>query len=276
MLLILLFFSTSSVAQILSMQVSDTKAPADSLSQAQEKEFMREASKLHPGGWNFDLMGVDLKSKGSKSHSSSSKSPYLTFFGGWGFGLTEGLGMPSGSNVNMGRSFNFCILDAVALRFKPWRTGTFSVGAGLDLRNYRITNGQRFLKGLDSHVTIEDFPEGSIPESSKLHILSSTFSLKYSQNLGKGFRLSVGPEIALSRARNSKRTITNIYDTPLGHQKERFRDIRTNKVGFDVVGAITYKNWLGFYAKYSPSDVLADGYGPKFQTLTTGVLLMGW
>ena len=237
-------------------------------------------SGIYPGGWNFDIIGIEMGAPTATKHRgkwSCKPAPSgFAFFSGWGFGFTGAPGAPKGLDGNMGRSFNFCIEDLIAYRFRVWSKGSLSVGMGIDLKNYRMTGTQRFLLDPSTQViSYGPYPEGSIPGTSKIRTFSTTYNLKYVQQLGRGFRLAVGPEISLVRKPGKKHELYTTYTDAQGEAKERFRNIRTNRVGLNLVGVVNYKNCLGLYVKYSPTDVLDSGFGPHFQTLTTGIMIMG-
>ncbi len=245
-------------------------------------DFVNESSKSHPGGWNFDIIGMNIHAGRKEEtkclrdwHVSLGISP-ITIGSGWGFGFTNALNAPAGMDVSMGRSFNFCLEDAIAFRVRPWRTGYLSAGIGLDLRNYKMTGDQRFVEDPDTRqITLESYPAGCVPGYSKVHTGAATFNLKYIQNLGRGFHLALGPELSVVTKRGKNHRISTVYTDADGEQKEKFRGIRTNKVGFNLVGVLSYKNLFGVYAKYSPSDVLQPNFGPQFQSLSVGLMLFG-
>ena len=257
-------FVTPAKAQF---EMKFTSVKSDSL------DFVNESSKYHPGGWNFDIIGMNIKTKKS---SSSVFAPHIVLLGGWGFGFTNALNAPSGMDVNMGRSFNFCIEDVFAIRMHPWKTGTLSLGAGIDVRNYRMTGSQRFLEDITTkQISITDYPAGAIPNYSKIRTTDATFNLKYIQNLGRGFRLAFGPELSVIGHRGGQHKIVTQYEDATGEQKEKFKNIKTNKVGVNLVGVLNYKNLVGIYAKYSPSNVLNPAFGPEFQSLSVGMMFFG-
>lgn len=254
-----------SYAQELTIKFNNEKS--DSL------EFVEQSSQNHPGGWNFDIIGVNVQ---TKKKTFSRLLPTITLLSGFGFGFTNALNAPAVMDVNMGRSFNFCIEDAIAVRMHPWKTGCLSLGIGVDLRNYRMTGNQRFVEdGTTKQITVENYPEETVPNFSKIHTRAATFNLKYIQDLGRGFRLAFGPELSVVNGRSGKHKIVTKYDNAQGEQKEKFKDIKTNKVGFNLVGVLNYKSIVGVYAKYSPSNVLNPAFGPEFNTFSTGIMLMG-
>lgn len=236
-------------------------------------EFARQSSLNHPGGWNFDIIGMNVTAK--KIHAKNS-STSLILLDGWGFGFTNALNGPAGMDINMSRSFNFCIEDIIAMRLHPWRSGTFSLGVGADVRNYRMTGNQRFIEDVATkQISIGDYPTGAVPDYSKIRTSAATFNLKYIQNLGRGFRLAFGPELSVIGHRSKQHRMVSQYEDATGEHKEKFKNIKTNKVGFNLVGAINYKNLVGIYAKYSPTSVLNPSFGPEFQTLSVGMMFFG-
>ncbi|GEM_PF-3376568 len=268
----ILFTSKASAQEI---AVSFDNETTDSL------EFVSQSSNSHPGGWNFDFIGLNVSSK--KGHYRS-YLPTLTFFSGWGFGVSSALNAPVDVDINVGRSFNFCIEDVVAIRMRPWKTGTFSLGYGFDLRNYRMTGDMRFIENPDSKkIYTADYPGNTVPNYSKIRTFSNTFNLKYIQYLGKGFRLAFGPEVTLLGKGNKQKIVTNYYDNndnnndgkKDGEQELKTKKIKANKVGLNLVGVLNYKNLFGVYAKYSPSSVLNPAFGPEFNTVSFGVMLFG-
>lgn len=246
------------------------------VAQCSDDNHNKSNDRIYPGGWNFDIVGIQVSKPDYRPQRSKRAPSGFAFFNGWGFGFTHAPGTPQGLKVNMGRSFNFCIEDILAYRHRVWRKGSLSVGMGIDLKNYRMTGTKRFLCDPSTQmVSYGPYPEGSTPGTSKIRTLSTTYNLKYIQMLGRGFRLAVGPEISLVRKPGKKHEIYTTYTSEQGEEKERFRNIRTNRVGLNLVGIVSYRNKLGLYVKYSPTDVLDDGFGPSFQTLTTGIMIMG-
>lgn len=243
--------------------------------------FVRESSNSHPGGWNFDVIGMDImnigfsnkkKSTGRKYYHSHSK---WVMFDGWGFGFNNAVNTDANVNVDMGRSFNFCIEDLVAYRVRVSQKGAFSMGMGIDLKNYHMTGTQRFVEDpVTKMITVSDYPAGTVPGTSKIRTFSTTYNMKYIQKLGR-FRLALGPELTVVRKPAKKHIIRTTYTDSQGEQVERFTGIRTNKVGLNLVGVLSYRNRFGVYAKYGLTDVLNTSFGPKFKTLSVGLMVLG-
>lgn len=237
--------------------------------------FVRESSDRYPGGWNFDLVGLNF-SASSKKHQKKKIRSSLILLGGWGFGFCDAVHSDAAVRVDMGRSFHFCIEDLVAYRKRLWERGALQAGMGIDLRNYRMTGHQRFVVDPSSKmITVGDYPEGAVPGTSKIRTFSTTFSVKYLQQLGRRFRLALGPELSVVPDRAKRHHIHTTYTLERKEQEETFKGIRTNKVGFSLVGVLSYKSMLGIYAKYGLSDVLNTSFGPQFRNLSVGVMVFG-
>ena len=242
-----------------------------------QSDFMSKLDGEHPGGWDFDIIQLI---RPQKSCHRSSQQGGLNTFDGFGFGFNDALSAPNGMNVNMGRSFHFTVLDLLSAETRKCKWGgRFSVGFGVDLRNYRMTGHTRFEELPDKQVVLSDYPEGSIPNSSKMHIFCTTFNLKYIQTFARDFTFALGPELYIVRRPGNRHDIRNRYtlcdENQTNEVKERFKGIRTNKVGVNLVATLNYRHAFGFYVKYSPTNVLDCNYGPSFETLSTGILIMG-
>lgn len=270
----MMLFASKASAQELNVNVSFSTETSDSL------EFAQQVSKNHPGGWNFDLIGLNISSKKNNS-SKNMYLPSLTFFSGWGFGCSAALNADPGVDISMGRSFNFCIEDIVAVRMHPWKTGTLSLGYGIDLRNYTLSGKKMFYENDDRVIGIREYgstgDNKEVPGTSKIRTLAAaTFNLKYIQNLGRGFRLAVGPEVYITDSYKKNNEIKTTYDSSKDTDRTP-KSIKTNKVGLNVVGILNYKNVVGVYAKYSPTKVIEKDFSnnANFQTLSVGLMLFG-
>ena len=144
-----------------------------------------------------------------------------------------------------------------------------SVGFGLDWRNYRMTNQHRFVKDDNGNISVEGYPNGSNPKFSRIKVLSLTVPFQYHYYLKgnsfiKGF--SFGPVLNF----NTYSSIKTRYSVNGEKQKEFAKDLHKNPVTVDFMVKLRMK-YFGFYAKYSPCNVLDTTYGPKFKSVSFGV-----
>lgn len=238
-----------------------------------------EASGNHPGGWNFDIIGI----RGGREYqrgSSAGKTirlPHIVIASGFGFGFTSTQNAPAQVDTRMGRSFNFSIQDLLAIKLPTGPRSALSVGLGIDYRNYRMTGTQRFMEDPSKQIYVTGYQPDTVSVWSKIRTRSTTFNLKYIQRLGRShFRMSLGPELYVIPGRSRNHQIVNKYSVAGDEQKERFRNIRTNKVGLNLVANVQYRSFLGMYVKYTPTKVLDSSFGPQFSSLSVGLLLLGF
>ena len=140
------------------------------------------------------------------------------------------------------------------------------MGFGLDWRNYRITDDLRFVKD-NRAVALDSYPAGSTPRFSRIKVFSINVPLRYHYE-GRWAEFSLGPVINF----NTYGSLKTRYRLN-GHKVEDVdTDVRVNPVTVDFMGTFSVKGIPDFYFKYSPCHLLRDGYGPKFKTLSFGLI----
>ncbi|MBO1364011.1 hypothetical protein JHU38_09555 [Prevotella sp. A2931] len=153
-------------------------------------------------------------------------------------------------------------------RYRPWRDKhAFSVGIGLDWRNYRIVDNYRFTANEDKVVAIEKYAESANPNFSRVHTVDVTLPLRY-EYTDKRFGFSLGPVVNL----NTKSSLKTRYRIDGTKHKDTTNNLKTNLVTIDLMGTVTLCNTT-FYFKYSPNNIFKKGYGPQFKTFSFGIYL---
>ena len=210
--------------------------------------------------WDFSL---PFQRKTSHSRNSISTS-------GLGIGLNSAVGAPDAMNVTMGApSYEIFLLSGAAWSYCPWSDSrAFSVGLGVNWKNYRMTGNTRFVKG-DDGLTLEPYPTGAKPKFSRLKIFSLTLPFMYSANLGSGFNFQLGPVVNF----NLHSSVKTRYTLDGKDEKETGNGIHPNRVTLDLMGIFRLHS-MGVYVKYSPSNVLDTNYGPKFRSFSVGLILL--
>jgi len=152
-------------------------------------------------------------------------------------------------------------------RYRPWRNNhAFSVGIGLDWRNYRIVDDYRFVANSDKVVTLERYDNAS-PIFSRIHTLDLSLPIRY-EYAGKHFGFSLGPVINL----NTKSSLKTRYRVDGKKHKDTTNDLKTNLLTIDLMGTVTLCSTT-FYVKYSPGNIFKKDYGPQFKTFSFGIYL---
>lgn len=210
--------------------------------------------------WDFKIPFLNKKEK--------KRSTNEIRFGSFGFGWVNAVNVAEGLNVDMGSSYELMIDHLLSWKYDPWYSGTsFSIGFGLNWKNYRMTGGTRFIKE-GAKIVLGDYPEGADIKFSRIKVFSLTVPLMVSQVLSRKISLSVGPVVNFNTHASMKTRYT------LNGKKEKLTDnnIHQNRVTVDLMALLNIKS-VGLYVKYSPTNVLDTEYGPKFKSLSTGLTL---
>lgn len=152
-------------------------------------------------------------------------------------------------------------------RFHPWRdNNAFSIGVGVDWRNYRITNDYFFAKDND-RINLEQHPDEANPNFSRVKVFSVNFPMRYHYR-SRDVSFSFGPVLNL----NLHSSLKTRYSLADGKHKDTANDVHATPVTVDFMGTVR-ASFIQMYVKYSPCNVIESGYGPKFKSLSFGFLL---
>lgn len=222
-------------------------------------------------GWDFNIPFIE------KTNENSSEAPALFSFNilddlEFGIGLVSATGQADDMNVKMGNAgMEFILNNLFNWRFQPTRNTHFTLGFGVDWRNYRMKGDRRFLKDGDN-LLVAPYPDGADINFSRIKVFSMTLELMLKQRIYKGIYLHVGPIVNF----NTHASIKTRYSVGSGKDKERFKetssDICQNPVTVDFKGQLNFKN-IGFYFKYSPTNILDTDWGPEFKSISTGIVI---
>lgn len=188
---------------------------------------------------------------------------------GLSLGLVTALDAPEGMDVTTGKSWEIGWRQLVAWNYTPRRgNSTFTIGVGLNWKNFRMTGRTRFEKTAAGNIILTDYPAGSEPKFSRIKVFSVTFPVLYSVGLSKRFGLSVGPIVNL----NTYSSVKTRYVLNGEKQKEVQKDAHVNPVTVDLLAQLWFRG-LGVYVKYSPFNVLQKDYGMQFRGLSFGITI---
>ena len=210
--------------------------------------------------WDFGLP-FSLKKKGSNNNDN--EDDITTHLG---FGWNAALGTPHGMDVSVGSSWEI-FWTIVEWNFKTNKgRDNWSVGFGLDWRNYRMTNRQRFVKDTEGNILLDAYPAGAAPQFSRVKVFSLQVPLQYSHRIARKFSLGIGPVLNW----NTHSSIKTRYKIDGQKYKDTSNDARVTPLTVDIMGTIRTP-LLDFYVKYSPCHVLNTAFAPKFQSLSFGI-----
>lgn len=185
--------------------------------------------------------------------------------------------------VNMAywRSFEVGFLDFVGVEYSPWRKGPrFSIGAGYGykhLSTHKDTDKTLF-RDTDGNMTINPSPENTTDQLSSIGILHFDIPLMITQPFTKHWAVSVGASVNFNTyvtgSTKYKVLGENEFGLTPGHKvEETYKHLRQRPVTFDFMASVGHLDEIAFYARYSPMSVFKDGAGPKFKTLSLGLLI---
>ena len=215
-------------------------------------------SAINDDTWSFSIAGF------SKPGRKKSQTECTTYFI---MGFNNAVGMPTGADIQPFKSWELWWVIA-DFTFRPWRNNhAFSLGVGIDWRNFRMTDDLRFVKD-NRAVALDAYPKGSNPEFSRIKVFSVNFPIRYKYE-GKWVGFSLGPVVNF----NTYGSLKTSYSMD-GHKlKDVDKGVRVAPVTLDFMGTLSIRGIPDFYFKYSPCYLLRDGYGPKFRTLSFGIIL---
>lgn len=214
-------------------------------------------SAINDETWKFSIAGFSKK-RGRKAQTECSMN--------FAAGFNNAVGMPSGADIQPFKSWELWWIVA-DWAYRPWRNQhAFSIGLGLDWRNYRMTDDLRFVKDKRA-VALDAYPSGSQPRFSRIKVFSINVPISYRFE-GKRIGFSIGPVINF----NTYGSLKTRYTLNNHKVKDVDTDVRISPVTVDFMGKLLLDGLPDVYFKYSPCNLLRDGYGPKFRTLSFGLM----
>lgn len=188
-----------------------------------------------------------------------------------------GLGLcnPIGANFNGTRSvgssweifWTIAQLDHYTTSYRNW----YSVGFGVDWRNYRMDGRNYFMKQSDGTLTEEHYPDGYDPRFSRIKVFSLNVPLLWGHQFNKHFSLALGPVINF----NTYASIKNRYFDEKGEgHRDVYKHIHQKPLTIDVMAVMRVLSFK-IYGKYSPMEMLRSTYGENinFQSVSFGIYM---
>ena len=143
----------------------------------------------------------------------------------------------------------------------------FSLGFGIDWKNYRMTDNLFFTKSPDGDVTVQRYPLEFEPKFSRIKVFSLTGTFRFEHRFDDDFAIGFGPVVNF----NTYASIKTKYKLLGDEYKVTEKSIRQRPITIDWMLNATLFD-IPLYLKYSNNDVLKDG-GVKFRSLSFGLYL---
>ena len=208
--------------------------------------------------WDFTIPFANKKNKPRKYYMTNDITSL-------GIGMVNVINAPDNLNIDMGASYEFSVDNLLKCCYNLIPTTSVSLGIGLNWKNYRMTGCTRFVKE-GNNLFLDNYPESADIKFSRLKIFSFTVPLLIHQAIGRKAALSLGPVVNI----NTYGSLKTRYVLNDERIKEKSKDINQNSATIDFMAKI-HLGEIGFYAKYSPSNVLNPDFGPEFNSISAGI-----
>ena len=216
----------------------------------------------------FNIPFGTKKKKEKKSRNNYNYPRIEGTMRGFGVGFVDALETPAGMSVDMGASYELMAPSIFEWAWYPGRSSfNLSIGIGLNWKNYRMTDRNRFIPEGDD-ILIGPYPEGAAIEFSRLKVFSWMVPMLMSYEFNDWVELRLGPVVNI----NTKATLKTRYSLNGDGKKETHDLQHYNRLTVDLMGAVCIKR-LAYYVKYSPCEVLDIDYAPSFKGISSGLIL---
>lgn len=212
--------------------------------------------------WNFDF--VKKRSAGTgfplKQNSSSTRLAV---------GLCYGANSKYNSSQSVGSSWEIMWTIVEWEKFNYGQHNGYSIGFGVDWRNFRIDGRQYFYKADNGLLSEQTYPAGYEPNFSRIKVFSLQIPIMWKYRT-KHINFGLGPVINF----NTYASIKNKYRDVEGREnKDVYKQIHQRPITVDIMGEISIHNWVSIYGKFSPMTILNSTYGESinFQPVSFGV-----
>ncbi len=197
--------------------------------------------------------------------------------GGLGFGFCAAPGATREAGIEPGKSFELSWLNILAVQASNRHGNGFSLGVGINWRNYRTTLDKRFIVN-DGQVEIENYPEGVEPRLSRIKIFSVQFPLLYRQSLPFGLfgtkrdkmSIRLGPIFNL----NSHASVLSAWREGDVKSEYKVNGINVSPFTIDLFASLHVWDFCSIYVRYSPYHALTGHNKLNFHQLSTGLMFM--
>lgn len=207
-----------------------------------------------------------------KSNRNSATISWDATAGGLGFGFCSAPGAPESAGMEMGKSFELSWLNILAVKATNRFGNSFSLGVGINWRNYRTTLENCFFVN-DGQVEISDYPEGVEPRLSRIKIFSVQFPLLYRQKLPFGITkerlaIALGPIFNL----NSHASVLTAWRGEKSSSEYKVNGINVRPFTIDLFAMVHLFECGGLYVRYSPYNALTGHNHLNFHQFSTGIM----
>ena len=226
-----------------------------------DSNYVSEES-INKDTWTFDFIK-------SKSHGTGYPLKQRNLSSRLGFGLCYGANADYKGPQSVGSSWEIMWTIAEIEKYGYGKHNGFSIGFGVNWRNFRIDGRSKFIKLDDGTITEEGLPAGYDNDFSRIKVFSLTIPVMWKYRT-KQVTFGLGPVFNI----NTYASIKNRYwDADGEKHKQMFKKIHQRPITVDIMAEVSFHNWFSIYGKFSPMTILNSTYANdvNFQPVSFGI-----
>ena len=226
-----------------------------------DSNYVSEES-INKDTWTFDFIK-------SKSHGTGYPLKQRNLSSRLGFGLCYGANADYKGPQSVGSSWEIMWTIAEIEKYGYGKHNGFSIGFGVNWRNFRIDGRSKFVKLDDGTITEEGLPAGYDNDFSRIKVFSLTIPVMWKYRT-KSVTFGLGPVFNI----NTYASIKNRYwDADGEKHKQIFKKIHQRPITVDIMAEVSFHNWFSIYGKFSPMTILNSAYANdvNFQPVSFGI-----
>lgn len=226
-----------------------------------DSNYVSEES-INKDTWTFDFIK-------SKSHGTGYPLKQRNLSSRLGFGLCYGANADYKGPQSVGSSWEIMWTIAEIEKYGYGKHNGFSIGFGVNWRNFRIDGRSKFVKLDDGTITEEALPAGYDNDFSRIKVFSLTIPVMWKYRT-KQVTFGLGPVFNI----NTYASIKNRFlDADGEKHKQIFKKIHQRPITVDIMAEVSFHNWFSIYGKFSPMTILNSTYANdvNFQPVSFGI-----
>lgn len=226
-----------------------------------DSNYVSEQS-INKETWSFDFVK-------SKSHGTGYPLKQNNLSTRLGFGLCYGANADYKGPQSVGSSWEIMWTIAEIEKYGYGKHNGFSIGFGVNWRNFRMDGRSKFVKLDDGTITEEALPAGYDNDFSRIKVFSLTIPVMWKYRT-KQVTFGLGPVFNI----NTYASIKNRYwDSDGEKHKQIFKKIHQRPITVDIMAEVSFHNWFSIYGKFSPMTILNSTYANdvNFQPVSFGI-----
>ena len=226
-----------------------------------DSNYVSEES-INKDTWTFDFIK-------SKSHGTGYPLKQRNLSSRLGFGLCYGANADYKGPQSVGSSWEIMWTIAEIEKYGYGKHKGFSIGFGVNWRNFRIDGRSKFVKLDDGTITEEGLPAGYDNDFSRIKVFSLTIPIMWKYRT-KSVTFGLGPVLNI----NTYASIKNrFWDADGEKHKQMFKKIHQRPITVDIMAEVSFHNWFSIYGKFSPMTILNSTYANdvNFQPVSFGI-----